>query len=98
MEPLSKFLEYIFQVTGGLALSMRSIIVGTHFTGEEVNGPLPFLSGTHEGTLIQADVGDDLQGATRFELQPQPGPGSTPGAGSGLSPLNPLTVAATRLI
>jgi hypothetical protein len=43
MEPLSKFLEYIFQVTGGVALSMRSIIVGTHFTGEEVNDPRVLL-------------------------------------------------------
>ena len=45
------------------------------------------LSGMHEGTVSSVPPGAS-QGVTLSLLQPHPGPGVTPGAGTGLSPAN----------
>ena len=66
---------------------MRSMIVGTHWTGDARYGPHPARAGTHAGTEIIGSTGLLRQCASRLLSHPHPGPSGTPGlSGSTKSP------------
>src|SRR5438105_4364757 len=71
------------------------MIVGTLGTGEySMNVPVPSGNGTHEGCMETSPVAGSCHRMTLSLSHPHPGTPATPD-GTGLSPTNPSSVAAT---
>src|SRR5690349_17389756 len=78
------------------ALSNRSMIVGTHCTGEVRYGPEPSGLGTQAGSSTGDPPPGGCQGTSLLPSQPQPGPGLPPIA-AGLSPVKSSRLAEARV-
>src|SRR5438270_13213078 len=72
----------------------RSMIVGTHRTGEGRYGPEPFGFGTHDGTHSQVARPSPRHRASRKLSHPHPGPGAPRAERTGVLPSNPSSRAA----